>query len=93
MKTTAVARILSCMHNVETEKNAEMHKRMFFKSVWTTVICGDHKECQFYLYCSCFVITCISCFQFGFKSLTSSLNMNVHNMALKLIIADCHVMR
>ena len=32
MKITAVARILSCMHNVDTEKNAETHRRMFFKS-------------------------------------------------------------
>jgi hypothetical protein len=46
MKTTAVARMLSCMHTVDTEKNAEMVKRMFFKSEKKTVICGNIKTCQ-----------------------------------------------
>ena len=32
IKTTAVDRIVSCMHNVDAEKKAEMQRRMFFKS-------------------------------------------------------------
>jgi hypothetical protein len=87
MNTTAVARILSCTHSVDIEKNAEMHKSMFFKSPKMVVICGNVKRIRIVRDIYWLTNRGTRCV------LTSVWNMKVQSMELKLIIVDCHVIR